>query len=74
MRQFCLRRQWIRTQGCAAIKRAAAQMQNSDTYIVIVGADRKLEAMQALANKLGLSQRVHFTGPLGGCPPLVRRG
>jgi UDP-glucose:(heptosyl)LPS alpha-1,3-glucosyltransferase len=36
---------------------------------VIVGADRKLKAMKVLAEKLGLSRRVHFTGPLQDVRP-----
>jgi UDP-glucose:(heptosyl)LPS alpha-1,3-glucosyltransferase len=55
--------------GVPQLLRAAAQMQNRATHIVIVGADRKLKAIQALANKLGLSQRVHFTGPLKDVRP-----
>ena len=40
--------------------------------IVIVGADRKLKAMQRLSEQLGVNPRA-FTGPLG-CSPVVRRG
>jgi UDP-glucose:(heptosyl)LPS alpha-1,3-glucosyltransferase len=50
--------------GVPQLLRATAQMQNIEAHIVIVGADRKLKAMQTLANKLDLSQRIHFTGPL----------
>jgi UDP-glucose:(heptosyl)LPS alpha-1,3-glucosyltransferase len=50
--------------GVPQLLRAAARMQRSDAHLVIVGADRKLKAMQALAGRLGLGQRVLFTGPL----------
>ena len=55
--------------GVPQLLRAAAQMENCATQIVIVGADRKLKAMQALASKLGLGKRVHFTGPLKDVRP-----
>ena len=55
--------------GVPQLLRAAAQMQSCATQIVIVGADRKLKAMQALASKLGLDKRVHFTGPLKDVRP-----
>ena len=38
-------------------------------HLVIVGQDRKQRAMQALAARLGLSDRVHFTGPLKDVRP-----
>ena len=50
--------------GVPQLLRAFAHAQNKATQLVIVGADRKLKAMQALAAKLGLSGRAHFTGPL----------
>ena len=50
--------------GVPQLLRAFAQAQNKATQLVIVGADRKLKAMQALAGKLGLNGRAHFTGPL----------
>lgn len=55
--------------GVPQLLRAAAQMQSCATQIVIVGADRKLKAMQALASKLGLDKRVRFTGPLKDVRP-----
>lgn len=55
--------------GVPQLLRAAAQMQSRTTRIVIVGADRKLKAMQALASKLGLAGRVLFTGPLKDVRP-----
>ena len=55
--------------GVPQLLRTAAQMQSCATQIVIVGADRKLKAMQALASKLGLDKRVHFTGPLKDVRP-----
>jgi UDP-glucose:(heptosyl)LPS alpha-1,3-glucosyltransferase len=50
--------------GVPQLLRAFAGMQNSATHLVIVGADRKLKAMQALAVQLGIAGRTHFTGPL----------
>src|SRR5574343_1261597 len=44
-------------------------MRRQDAQIVIVGADRKLKAMQALSEQLGLAGRVHFTGPLKDVRP-----
>lgn len=55
--------------GVPQLLRAAAGMKNQAAHIVIVGADRKLKAMKALADKLGLSRRVHFTGPLQDVRP-----
>ncbi len=55
--------------GVPQLLRAAAQMQNREAKIVIVGADRKLKTMQALAEKLGLAERTHFTGPLKDVRP-----
>lgn len=55
--------------GVPQLLRTAAQMQSCATQIVIVGADRKLKAMQALASKLGLDKRVRFTGPLKDVRP-----
>ena len=50
--------------GVPQLLRAFAQAQNKSTHLVMVGADRKLKAMQALAETLGLAGRAHFTGPL----------
>jgi len=55
--------------GVPQLLRAAAAMQRQDAQIVIVGADRKLKAMRALADKLGLAGRVLFTGPLKDVRP-----
>jgi UDP-glucose:(heptosyl)LPS alpha-1,3-glucosyltransferase len=55
--------------GVPQLLRAAAQMQRRDARIVIVGADRKLKAMQKLAGRLGLADRVQFTGPLEDVRP-----
>ena len=55
--------------GVPQLLRAAARMARSDAQIVIIGADRKLKAMRALAEQLGLGQRVHFTGPLKDVRP-----
>lgn len=50
--------------GVPQLLRAFAKARNQAAHLAIVGADRKLKAMQAMAAKLGLEQRVHFTGPL----------
>ena len=55
--------------GVPQLLQAAAGMKNQAAHIVIIGADRKLKAMKALAEKLGLSRRVHFTGPLQDVRP-----
>jgi UDP-glucose:(heptosyl)LPS alpha-1,3-glucosyltransferase len=55
--------------GVPALLRAAAAMRRTDARVVIVGADRKLEAMRALAGRLGLGGRVVFTGPLRDVRP-----
>ena len=55
--------------GVPQLLRAAAAMRRQDAHLVIVGADRKLKAMQALAQKLGLTGRVRFTGPLKDVRP-----
>ncbi len=50
--------------GVPRLLQAFAQMQCQDAHLVIVGADRRLKAMRALAGRLGLTSRAHFTGPL----------
>lgn len=55
--------------GVPQLLRAMAKMQRTETRLAIVGADRKLAAMQALAAHLGLDKRVHFTGPLKDVRP-----
>ena len=55
--------------GVPQLLRAAAGMARRETRIVIVGADRKLKAMRLLAAKLGLAERVRFTGPLKDVRP-----
>ncbi|UCV03830.1 glycosyltransferase family 4 protein [Dechloromonas denitrificans] len=55
--------------GVPQLLRAAARMRRVETRLVIVGADRKLAAMQALAARLGLAGRVYFTGPLKDVRP-----
>lgn len=49
--------------GVPQLLRALAVMYNGNARLVVVGADRKLKAMRALADHLGLGRRVHFTGP-----------
>jgi len=55
--------------GVPQLLQAAAKMRRAETRIIVVGADRKLKAMRALAVKLGLGGRVHFTGPLQDVRP-----
>lgn len=55
--------------GVPRLLQAAARMQRLDARIVIVGADRKLQKMRLLAARLGLADRVHFTGPLKDVRP-----
>lgn len=55
--------------GVPQLLRAAANMARQDAHLVIVGADRKANAMQALSGQLGLEKRVHFTGPLQDVRP-----
>ncbi len=38
-------------------------------HLALVGQDRKMRAMQALAARLGIADRVHFTGPLKDVRP-----
>lgn len=49
----------------SAFSRAALK----NSYLVIVGADRKAAALQARAQALGLGERVRFTGPLKDVRP-----
>lgn len=55
--------------GVPQLLRAFALMENRQVRLVIVGADRKLKAMRALAGSLGLAGRVLFTGPLKDVRP-----
>ena len=55
--------------GVPQLLRAFAAACTTEAHLVIVGADRKLKAMQALAARLGLARRVHFTGPLQDVRP-----
>jgi len=50
--------------GVPRLLQAFAQMQCQDAHLVIVGADRRLKAMRALAGRHGLASRAHFTGPV----------
>ena len=55
--------------GVPQLLRAFAAARTAEAHLVIVGADRKLQAMQALAARLRLAGRVHFTGPLKDVRP-----
>jgi UDP-glucose:(heptosyl)LPS alpha-1,3-glucosyltransferase len=49
---------------------AFAQGASASSHLVVVGADRALARAQALADRLGLAGRVHFTGGLRDVRPL----
>lgn len=55
--------------GVPQLLRAFAAVRTTGAHLVIIGADRKLKAMQALAAKLELVGRVQFTGPLKDVRP-----
>ena len=55
--------------GVPQLLHAFAAARNTKAHLVVVGADRKLKAMRALAAALGLAGRVHFTGPLKDVRP-----
>lgn len=55
--------------GVPQLLRAFADLPEREARLVIVGADRKLKVMQAAAQKLGLGERVLFTGPLKDVRP-----
>lgn len=47
-----------------------ARLPGDAARLVVVGADHALEAMRALAARLGLAPRVHFTGGLADVTPM----
>lgn len=49
--------------GIPQLLQAFSRMQRSDAHLVVIGADKQLEAMQQLSEKLKLPARVHFLGP-----------
>lgn len=49
--------------GVAQLLAALTQLRQRDAVLVIVGKDRHAARMQRLAERLGLSGRVHFAGP-----------
>ncbi len=55
--------------GVPQLLHALAAARTTATHLAIVGADRKLKAMQVLAARLGVAGRVHFTGPLKDVRP-----
>jgi len=55
--------------GVPQLLRAFAAARTAEAHLVIVGADRRLRAMQVLAARLGLARRIHFTGPLRDVRP-----
>jgi UDP-glucose:(heptosyl)LPS alpha-1,3-glucosyltransferase len=48
--------------GVPQLLHAFAAMTFRDAHLVVVGADRRLKAMQVLAEHLNVGKRVHFTG------------
>ncbi len=55
--------------GVPQLLRALAGMADERAHLVIVGADRRRAAMAALATRLGIAGRTHFTGPLQDVRP-----
>lgn len=55
--------------GVPQLLAAFARLRDRRARLVIVGADRKLAAMRALAGKLGIGERTLFTGPLQDVKP-----
>lgn len=55
--------------GVPQLLRAFAALPQGDAHLAVVGADRKRKAMQALAARLGIAARVHFTGPVKDVRP-----
>lgn len=55
--------------GIPALLNAFARMKRTDARLAVVGADRKLNAMRSLAQKLNIAERVMFTGPLKDVRP-----
>lgn len=49
--------------GVPALLQAFAAMTRKDARLIVVGADRKQEAMEKLAQNLGLKDQVYFAGP-----------
>ena len=49
--------------GVPQLLRAFAGMERRDARLAIVGGDKHLHAMQRLAGRLGIAERVHFAGP-----------
>jgi UDP-glucose:(heptosyl)LPS alpha-1,3-glucosyltransferase len=48
--------------GVPQLLRAFSRMQRCDAWLLVVGGDRKLAAAQQLARRLGIAERVRFTG------------
>lgn len=55
--------------GVPQLLQAFASMQERQVHLAIVGADRKAVQMQRQADRLGIANRVHFTGPLKDVRP-----
>lgn len=55
--------------GVPQLLAAFARLRDTRARLVVVGADRKLDAMRALADKLGIGARTLFTGPLHDVKP-----
>lgn len=55
--------------GVPQLLQAMARCAGGEFHLAIVGADRKLNALRATAERLGIGRRVHFTGPLPDVRP-----
>lgn len=55
--------------GVPQLLQAFASMNRREAHLIIIGADRKLHAMKALAASLDLAARAHFQGPVQDVRP-----
>jgi len=55
--------------GVPQLLQAFSAMNRPEAQLIIIGADRKLQAMKALAVKLGLAGQTHFLGPVRDVRP-----
>lgn len=55
--------------GVPQLLQAFASLRRRDTHLVIIGADRRLQATKRAAARLGLSAKVHLLGPVQDVRP-----
>jgi len=55
--------------GLPQLLTALARMRRKKTELLVVGGDRRLSSMQAMATRLGIATRVHFLGPRNDVRP-----